>query len=64
MLEQLILREHFSEILQMAQAAADHCDRLAQSAAGSAERQQFQRLGRDKRRHVELTERLLEIVSE
>ena len=64
MLEQLILREHFTEILEMARAAADHCDRLAGSAAKPAERQQFERLGRDKRRHAELTERLLEIVSE
>ena len=64
MLELVILREHFAEILRAAEAAAAECDRLVGTARDPTARERFERLARDHRRGVELTERLLEIVSE
>ena len=62
--ERVILREHFNEMLQTVSAAADEYDQLASTAAEAPRREQLRKLTRDKSRHVELTERLLEILDE
>lgn len=62
--ERFVLREHFTGVLETAQSAAERYDRLAQAAEDPAAREKFQRFARDECRHVELAERLLEIVSE
>jgi rubrerythrin len=62
--ERFVLRGHFTEMLQAARTAADKYDRLARTAESPAAREQLQRLARDESRHVELAERLLEILSE
>ena len=62
--ERVILREHFNEMLQTVSAAADEYNQLASTATEPPRREQLRRLTRDKSRHVELTERLLEIIDE
>ncbi len=62
--ERAILREHFNEMLQDVSAAADEYDQLAADVTDPDRRDQLRRLTRDKYRHVELTERLLEILDE
>ena len=62
--ERAILRDHFTRMLASSQAAASEYDRLARAASDPADREQLERLARDGARHVGLTERLLEIVSE
>jgi rubrerythrin len=64
MLERAMLREHFSAILTKVRSAAGEYDLLARSAEDAESREQFQRLARDEQRHLELTERLLEIIDE
>lgn len=58
------LQEHFHNMLRAIQAAAEEYDRLALAAAQDQQRQYFQRLAREERRHLELAERLLQIVNE
>jgi len=62
--ERALLRERFSGILDAARSAAQEYDRLAEAEQDPATRQQLERLARNQHRHVELTERLLEIVNE
>ena len=62
--ERAILREHFTGILDAAQAAATEYQRLAAAADDAAQKDQLLRLARDGGRHVQLSERLLEIVNE
>ena len=62
--ERAILREHFTGILDAAQAAATEYQRLAEAADDAAQKDQLLRLARDEGRHVQLSERLLEIVNE
>ena len=62
--ERVILREHFNEMLQTVSAAADEYDQLASAATEPSRQKQLRRLTLDKSRHVELTERLLEILDE
>ncbi len=62
--ERVILREHFNEMLQTVSAVADEYDQLASTEAEPPRREQLRRLTRDKSRHLELTERLLEILDE
>ena len=62
--ERVILREHFNEMLQTVSAAAGEYNQLASAATEPTHREQLARLTRDKSRHVELTERLLEILDE
>ena len=62
--ERVILREHFASILAAARSAAEAYARLARAEHDPLRRQELQRLARDRQRHVELSERLLEIVSE
>ncbi len=62
--ERAVLREHFAEMLRVAEAAAGQYESLAASATDAGAREQLRRMARDTGRHVELTERLLEIVEE
>ena len=63
MLEQAHLAEAFGELLAQQQKAAELCLELAKKADNPDLRQELEQLGRDQRRHIELTKRLLEIVS-
>ena len=51
-------------MLDNVRAAAGEYEKLSLSADTAEQRTELQRLARDERRHVELTERLLEIVDE
>jgi rubrerythrin len=62
--ERAILRQRFSAMLEKVQAAAGEYDRLVESVRDDETRQELRRLARDERRHLELAERLLEIVNE
>ncbi len=64
MLERAILREHFMEIHRQVRCIAQEYERLARSAPAGDAREELRRLARGQSRHVELTERLVEIVSE
>ena len=64
MFEHDVLRGHFEEMLQAAQAAAGKYESLARTAPDDAAREQLRRIARDEARHVALAERLLEIVGE
>ena len=64
MLERTILRELCHGLYTSTREAEAQYRSLAQTATDPARKEQFQRLARDGRRHVELTERLLEILSE
>ena len=59
-----ILREHFTEMRQAAEAAAGTYERVAEASCDPEAQQQLKRIAMDTSRQVELTERLLEIVSE
>ena len=62
MLEESLLREQFEELLEAErQAVATYRDMLGKLEDAEA-RQKVEQLLRDKQRHVELTERLLEIM--
>jgi len=63
MLEQATLREQFQKLLAHEQQAMEACAELAASLEDPAIREKVEQLHRDKQRHVELTERLLEIVA-
>jgi len=63
MLEQATLREQFQTLLSQEQQALEAYAELAAKVTDPAVRQQVEQLHRDKQRHVELTERLLEIVA-
>ncbi len=62
--ERAILREYFTEMRQAAEAAAGTYESAAEAAGDDASREKLMRIAMDTSRHVELTERLLEIVSE
>ena len=61
MLEQAMLREQFLTLLDQQRKAAQVYADLAESG-GEDDRAQLQQLQNDKNRHIQLTERLLEIV--
>ena len=63
MLEQATLREQFQTLLSQEQQALEAYAELVAKVTDPAVRQQVEQLHRDKQRHVELTERLLEIVA-
>lgn len=63
MLEQATLREQFQTLLSQEQQALEAYAQLVAKVTDPAVRQQVEQLHRDKQRHVELTERLLEIVA-
>ncbi len=62
MLEQERLREQFQALLDQEQQALAVYTELADKVQDPRLRDQVEELRRDKQRHVELTERLLEIV--
>ena len=62
MLEQQRLREQFQALLCQERQALTAYSELAATVDDPALRDQVEQLWRDKLRHVELTERLLEIV--
>lgn len=63
MLEQLLLREQFKALHETQLEALGRYESAAQTADPAA-RADLDQLCREKRRHLELTERLLEIVEE
>jgi hypothetical protein len=63
MLEQVLLREKFQTLLDWQRAALGRYE-AATNEADSETRGQLDQLCRDKKRHLELTERLLEIMEE
>ena len=63
MLEEALLREQFESLLSQEQQALSAYAALIEEIEDPALRDQVQQLHRDKQRHVELTERLLEIVT-
>ena len=62
--DRAILREHFAGMLEAAQTAASKYGRLAKTAEDPAMKGELLRLAGDEQRHVELAERLLDIVDE
>ena len=63
MLERQLLREHVTQLQCKALSAAAEYDRLAGTYISDGKaKDELQRLARDQYRHVELTERLLEIL--
>ncbi len=62
MLEQAMLRERFEALLEQEQQALAAYEKLIDRVGEGEPREQVEQLCRDKRRHVELVQRLLEIV--
>ena len=62
MLEQALLRERFESLLKIEQEVQRAYEDLASLVDDPHGRQQIQQLARDKQRHIELTQRLLEMV--
>ncbi len=62
--ERALLRDRFNDILHTAEGVAAEYDRLAHVVDDPAKQTEFARLARGQRRHLELAERLLEIVEE
>lgn len=60
--ERYLLREQFADLLVKAQLAAAEYEKLFQTAADPTTKDQLQFLARGQYRHVELSERLLEII--
>jgi hypothetical protein len=63
MFETEALREEFDQILQAKRLAAEQLDRLAAAQTDGERRDRLAELCSHAQRHVELTERLLELVS-
>ncbi|MBN1943388.1 MAG: hypothetical protein JW849_08865 [Phycisphaerae bacterium] len=63
MLDQLLLREQFKTLQETQREALGQYESAARDADPAA-RADLDQLCREKRRHLELTERLLEIVEE
>ncbi len=61
-IEQAMLRERFQDLLAQEQQALGAYERLATQTTDPEVLQEVEHLCRDKQRHIELTERLLEIV--
>ncbi len=61
MLEQIVLRERFETLLGQQRDALGRYEAAAGETAGET-RGQLDQLCRDKKRHIQLTQRLLEIV--
>jgi len=62
MFEETLLAEQFERLLAEAQQAERMYAGIAEETDDAGLKEQFQELRRDKRRHIEMTERLLEIV--
>ncbi len=63
MLDQFVLREQFKTLQETQRQALGRYESAAQNADPAA-KADLDQLCRDKRRHLELTERLLEIIEE
>ncbi len=61
-IEQAQLRDRFQALLAQEQQALKAYEQIAAQTSNAEIRGRIEQLLRDKRRHVELTERLLEIV--
>ena len=61
-LQHEMIAEQFEELLLQEQAVADHYQALAREASDPAVRSRLQDILRDKRRHIELVRRLVEIM--
>ena len=62
MYEQALLAEQFGKLLAQAEQAEQMYAGIAAETDDPDLREQFQELLREKRRHVQMTERLIEIV--
>ena len=62
--ERALLREQFARMLSASREATRQYEAMARDATEPARREQLDRLVREGYRHVELTERLIEIVNE
>jgi len=62
MYEQALLREQFQQLMDETRTAEQAYADLAGQAADPEMRQKLQYLHREKQRHVQLTQRLLEIL--
>jgi hypothetical protein len=62
MLDQSFLRERFEDLLTHQEAALGHYESAASEETDPQARTHLEDILRDKKRHVELTRRLLEIV--
>ncbi len=62
MLEQALLREQFQMLLHRQKQAAEGYVGLAETLEDRQLKEQVAHLGREKQRHIRLTERLLELV--
>ncbi len=61
-IEQAMLRDRFQDLLDLEQQALEAYEELASQNSDPKILQKVEHLRRDKQRHIELTERLLEIV--
>lgn len=62
MLEQALLRDQFDQLLRAQREAVAGYEALARRLADEDLREEARQLQREKLRHVQLTERLLELV--
>ena len=62
MLEQALLRERFENLLKAEQQAQLAYQEVGRLVADPAQLEQIQQVIRDKQRHIELAQRLLELV--
>lgn len=62
MLDQSFLRERFEALLTHQEAALGHYESVASEESDPEVKTHLQEILRDKKRHVELTRRLLEMV--
>ncbi len=62
MLDQIMLREQFEALLAHQQAALGKYESVAAGNNDPQTKAEFDQLCREKKRHIRLTERLLEIV--
>ena len=62
MLEHVFLRRRFKDLLDKNMAAVDQYDSALETSRDSVASEELDMLLEEKRRHIELTERLLEIV--
>ena len=62
MFEEAELAEQFNALLDQQQHAADHYQAVAAKTDDPQMKHQIEQVCRDKKRHIQLTQRLLEIV--
>lgn len=62
MLEEALLREQFEALLEQERQAAKAYESLLPAISDPVLREQVEQLFHDKQRHIELAERLMEIV--